>query len=48
MRWLKKLRGLLAWFDLSDVGQPEATPTTLLRRSVVEEAEDVIRSNSEH
>ncbi len=41
MRWL---RGIRAWFDLSDLGQPYATPLAVLRRSVVEEAEDVVSS----
>ena len=41
MRWL---RGIRAWFDLSDPGQPYATPLAVLRRSVVAETEDVVSS----
>jgi hypothetical protein len=41
---MRLLLRLFAWFDLSDLGQPHATALTVLGRSVVREAEDVLHT----
>ena len=36
---------MLVWFDLRYLGQTRGTPLAILRKDVVREAEDILRSH---